>query len=277
MLCFHCDLFQYFPLSFRPLIIVSDRTDPGICRRLYAGQILESRFRHRPGIHACILNDLTRISVDIRDLLFLDIDRYSSQCIDHVDQCGKVYRHIMLDVQVKITVQHRDRFLFFSKRIGYIRFIITTVILQKQCISVNRSHPDLFCLPVQACDHDRIAPRSHLLVFFTGIQTKQCNVQITGLIISQFIGNTQFIRIQFFRLQFAHLAGKYADRRQHKEKQHDQYTEQYLLSDRILSFSLPPLLAPAADSFPAFPFPVLCSHSLQPGFLLHPRAVLRSF
>ena len=144
MLCFHCDLFQYFPLSFRPLIIVSDRTDPGICRRLYACQILESRFRHRPGIHACILNDLTRISVDIRDLLFLDIDRYSSQCIDHVDQCGKVYRHIMLDVQVKITVQHRDRFLFFSKRIGYIRFIITTVILLKQCISVNRSHPDLF-------------------------------------------------------------------------------------------------------------------------------------
>ncbi len=124
------DLGKYVSLSLRPSEIISKSSpDPRVSSRLDSVQKLQARLRHTGRQLPSNLHDLRRISADIRQLLLLDVYLYSSHRIDHVDQRVKIHRHIMLDIQIQIPVQKRDRILRPPVGIRRIRLVKRSVLL----------------------------------------------------------------------------------------------------------------------------------------------------
>ena len=116
------------------------------------------------------------------------------------------------------------------------------------------------------CDHDRIAPRSHLLVFSRVSRPNQCNVQITG-------PHHKSVHRKYLSLSDSILPSSICSscwqvrRSPPAQGEAARSIHRAISSFRSNSFAFASAASsPAADSFPPFPFR-FCAHPLQPGFL----------
>ncbi len=97
--------------------------DTGVGSCLHTVQKLRARLRHACRHIPRHLHKLHHIPAYIRDLFFLDINLYSAYCIYHIYQRIKIHRDIMLDIQIQILIQHRNRIFRASVRIRGVRLI----------------------------------------------------------------------------------------------------------------------------------------------------------
>ena len=78
----------------------------------------------------------------------------------------------MFDIHIKVLIQHGNRLFRAAVRIRRIRFVDRLIVLLQKGIPKHRRNLYLQRLPIQACNHDRVAPGSLAQLVLPGIHAK---------------------------------------------------------------------------------------------------------